>query len=392
MKLAAVETPVGIVDLARARRNVERAVEYCRRHGIAWRPHVKTHKSVEMARLQLEAGAKGLTVATPHEAEVMATVTDDLLLAHPPACASKVRRLCALPESVDLKVGLDAVEVLRPLAAAGAAAGRTFGILVEFDAGLGRTGVVAPEGAVRVAEAAASVAGARFDGLMFYPGHVRIPRTEQPAALARLSDRIDAFVAALEGAGLPPGVVSGGSTPTLWDSHLLRGVTEVRSGTCIYNDRDIVGMGAAAPEDVAYTVLGTVVSVAVPGQVVVDAGSKALSKEVLGSGAPGYGVLFDHPDVTVKAINEEHGVLDLSGTAWRPAIGEQLRIVPNHVCVSVNLQDQLWGFEGEGTAGEDGAVRPVMLEARGRWGPGPEHGAACAAAPGAPAPAARELV
>ena len=160
----------------------------------------------------------------------MATVTEDLLLAHPPACTSKVRRLCALPESVDLKVGLDAVEVLRPLAAAGAASGRTFGILVELDAGLGRTGVVAPEDAVRVAEAAASLTGARFDGLMFYPGHVRIPRTEQPGALARLSDRIEAFVAALEGAGLPPGVVSGGSTPTLWDSHLLRGVTEVRSG------------------------------------------------------------------------------------------------------------------------------------------------------------------
>ena len=376
MKLAAVETPVGVVDLPRARRNVKRAVAYCRRHGIAWRPHVKTHKSVEMARLQLDMGAEGLSVATPHEAEVMATVTDDLLLAHPPACASKVRRLCSLPESVDLKVGLDAVEVLRPLAAAGAAAGRTFGILVEFDAGLGRTGVVAPDDAVRVAEAAARLTGARFDGLMFYPGHVRIPRSEQSGALARLSRRIDAFVAALEGVGLPPRVVSGGSTPTLWDSHRLRGVTEVRSGTCIYNDRDIVGMGAAAPEDVAYTVLGTVISVAVPGQVVVDAGSKALSREVLGSGAPGYGVLFDRPAVTVKAINEEHGVLDLSETAWRPAIGERLRIVPNHVCVSVNLQDHLWGFEGEDTEGEGCAVRPVMLEARGRRSPEAEPVAA----------------
>ena len=168
-------------------------------------------------------------------------------------------------------------------------------------------------------------------------------------------------MAALSDAGLRPGVVSGGSTPTLWDSHRLRGVTEVRAGTCIYNDRDIVGMGVAALEHVAYTVLGTVVSVAVPGGAVVDAGSKALSREVLGSGAPGYGVLFDRPEVTVKAINEEHGVLDLSGTRWRPAVGEQLRIVPNHVCVSVNLQDYLWGIEGEGST-----ARPVWLEARGR--------------------------
>ena len=361
MELAGVETPVGVVDLARTRKNVERAIAYCRAHGMAWRPHVKTHKSLEMARLQLELGATGLTVATAHEAEVMSAVTGDLLLAHPPASAAKVDRLCALPRSVDLKVGLDSIAVLRPLARSAAEAGRTFGILVEFDAGLGRTGVVDPAAAVRVAEEAASLPGVRFDGLMFYPGHIRIRRSRQAGRLARLSERIAAFVAELGRAGLPPRVVSGGSTPTLWDSHLLPGVTEVRSGTCIYNDRDIVGMGAAAPEDVAYTVLATVISNSVPGSAVVDAGSKALSKETLGSGAPGYGVLFDRPQVTVKAINEEHGILDLSGTAWRPAVGDQVRLVPNHVCVSVNLHDHLWGIEGA-----DSAARPVWLEGRGR--------------------------
>ncbi len=361
MDLASVETPVGVVDLGRARENVERAVAYCGAHGIAWRPHVKTHKSLEMARLQLGLGATGLTVATAHEAEVMSAVTGDLLLAHPPASAAKVDRLCALPHSVDLKVGLDSIEVVRLLARGAAAAGRTFGILVEFDAGLGRTGVVEPAEAVRVAEAAVSLPGVRFDGLMFYPGHIRIPRIRQVGRLARLSERVEAFVAALRRAGLPPRVISGGSTPTMWESHLLAGVTEVRAGTCIYNDRDIVGMGAAAPEHVAYTVLATVISVAVPDTAVVDAGSKALSKETLGSGAPGYGVLFDQPGVTVRAINEEHGILDLSRTDWRPSVGDQVRLVPNHVCVSVNLHDHLWGIEGE-----DSAVRPVRLEGRGR--------------------------
>ncbi|MCY3612757.1 MAG: alanine racemase [Gemmatimonadetes bacterium] len=356
-----METPVGVVDLGRARENVERAVAYCQAHGIAWRPHVKTHKSLEMARLQLELGATGLAVATAHEAEVMSAATGDLLLAHPPASAAKVDRLCGLPRTVDLKVGLDSIEVLRPLARGAAAAGRTFGILVEFDAGLGRTGVVEPAEAVRVAAEAASLPGVRFDGLMFYPGHIRMPRSRQAGRLARLSERIGAFVAALRQAGLPPRVVSGGSTPTMWESHLLAGVTEVRAGTCIYNDRDIVGMGAAAPEHLAYTVLATVISVAVPGGAVVDAGSKALSRETLGSGAPGYGVLFDRPEVIVRAINEEHGILDLSGTDWRPTVGEQLRLVPNHVCVSVNLHDHLWGIE----AG-DSAARPVWLEGRGR--------------------------
>lgn len=361
MELASVETPVGVVDLGRTRENVERAVAYCREHGIAWRPHVKTHKSLEMARLQLEFGATGLTVATAHEAEVMSAVTGDLLLAHPPSSVAKVDRLCGLPRSVELKVGLDSIEVLRLLARGAAAAERTFGILVEFDAGLGRTGVVDPAEAVRVAEEAASLPGVRFDGLMFYPGHIRIPRSRQAGRLARLSKRIAAFAAELSQAGLAPRVISGGSTPTMWDSHLLSGVTEVRAGTCIYNDRDIVGMGAAAPEHLAYTVLATVISTAVPDAAVVDAGSKALSKETLGSGAPGYGVLFDRPEVTVRAINEEHGILDLSGTDWRPAVGEQLRLVPNHVCVSVNLHDHLWGIEDA-----DSAARPVWLEGRGR--------------------------
>ena len=364
MKLAAVETPAGVVDLPRARNNLRRAAAYCRGHGIAWRPHVKTHKSLEMARLQLEFGAVGLAVATPHEAEVMSQVTDDVLVAHPPAHPSKIARLCALPTEVDVKVGLDSLDALRPLCHAGAAIGRTFGILVEFDAGLGRTGVVDVDDAVRIAECAASLPGGRFDGLMFYPGHIRIPRRNQHARLARLADRLRRFLGALTDAGLPARTVSGGSTPTLWDSHLLPGLTEVRPGTSIYNDRDIVGMGAARRDELAFSVLATVISVAVPGQAVVDAGSKAISKEALASGVPGYGMLLDRPAVTVKALNEEHGMLDLSGTEWRPSIGDRVRIVPNHVCACVNLQDHLWGFENE-----DGAVRPITLEGRGRGAP-----------------------
>ncbi len=373
MNLAGVETPAGLVDLPRARSNLERAAAYCRGHGIGWRPHVKTHKSLEMARLQLACGAIGLSVATPHEAEVMARVTDDLLVAHPPAHPSRIARLCALPAHVNVKVGLDSLDALRPLCRAGAAVGRTFGILVEFDAGLGRTGVVEVDDAVRVAKAAASLPGGRFDGLMFYPGHIRIARRDQAERIARLADRLRDFMDALDDADLPARIVSGGSTPTLWDSHLLPGLTEVRPGTCIYNDRDIVGMGVARPSELAFSVLATVISVAVPGQAVVDAGSKAISKEVLASGLPGYGVLIDRSDVVVKALNEEHGMLDLNGTDWRPSVGDRVRIVPNHVCACVNLQDQLWGFEHE-----DGAVRPIALEGRGR-------GAAMVEALGGPA-------
>lgn len=354
---ATIETPVGYVDLDRARANARRVGEYARRHNLGWRPHIKTHKSLEVGAIQLRAGARGLTVATLREAEVMATLTSDLLLAYPPVGAAKLERLVALPEGLDLKVSLDALEVLRPLANAAAGAGREVGILVEMDVGLGRVGVGSADQVVALAEAATSLDGVTFRGLLFYPGHIRTARPEQGAAVAAVAGRLRATLDALDAAGLTPDIVSGGSTPTLWDSHLMEGLTEIRSGSCIFFDREALDVGVAGPEDLAYTVLATVVSTAVPGRVVVDAGSKALAKEDRGGG--GFGVLLDHPEVLVSALSEEHGVLDVSATAWRPIIGERVRIVPNHVCVSVNLQDGLLARDGE-------RHRLLTLEAKGR--------------------------
>ncbi len=336
----AIETPAGLVDLGRVEKNLERVSSYCRDHGIDWRPHVKTHKSRRIARLQVEAGAVGLTVATPFEAEVMSAVTDDILLAYPPVGRARLDRLTSLPDSVRLGVSLDSVAVLEPLAEAARTAGRRVRILVELDVGARRVGVATPEAAVEVATAAASLDGVWYDGLAFYPGHIRVPQDEQGPLLEALSRHLAEFTDALGAAGLPPRTVSGGSTPTLFRSHEILGLTEIRPGTCVFNDRDIADMGVVSWDELAYTVLATVVSVEVPGRVAVDAGSKALSKEALRGRDAGFGVLYDRPDVTVASLSEEHGVLDVSGTDWRPRVGDQVRIVPNHVCVSVNLQDR----------------------------------------------------
>jgi D-serine deaminase-like pyridoxal phosphate-dependent protein len=354
---ATIETPVGYVDLGRVRANARRVAAYAAGHGLRWRPHIKTHKSLEVARIQLEAGASGLTVATLREAEVMATLTPDILLAYPPVGVAKLQRLLGLPRELDLKVALDAPEVLAPLAAAAAASGRTVGVLVELDVGLGRVGVRTDTDLVRVAEGAASSRGVAFRGILFYPGHIRMTRGAQASPVAEVAKRLGAALDALDTAGLAPEIVSGGSTPTLWDSHLMTGLTEIRSGSCIFFDREALDVGVATPEDLAYTVLTTVVSTAVPGHAVVDAGSKALAKE--GRGGDGFGVVLEHPEVVVGALSEEHGVLDLGATAWRPTIGERVRIVPNHVCVSVNLQDALLAREGE-------VHRMLTLDARGR--------------------------
>ena len=342
-----LETPAAVVDADRMHANLRRAGEYTRAHGLAWRPHAKTHKVPALAAEQVRAGAVGVTVATPREAEVMAGSVDDLLLAYPPVGRRKLERLMALPAHVRLTVGLDSAEALRGLAEAAREAGRRVGVLVEVDAGMHRVGVQTPEDAVSLATLAAELNGVVYRGLMFYPGHVRMHVSEQDESVAELSETVRRFVDALAAAGLRPDVVSGGSTPTFWRSHEIGGINEVRPGTNIFNDRTTAEIGACGWDEVAYSVLATVVSTAVPGQAVVDAGSKALAREELRAEGGGYGALLDRPQVVVKAVSEEHGLLDLTATDWRPRVGDRVRVVPNHVCASVNLQERLWSVRGD---------------------------------------------
>ena len=341
-----LETPAAVVDVDRMHANLRRAGDYTRAHGLAWRPHAKTHKTPQLAAAQVEAGAVGVTVATPLEAEVMGAEVDDLLLAYPIVGRSKLERLMRLPERVRLTVGLDSADVLRALAAAAREAGRRVGVLVEVDAGMHRVGVQTLDDAVALAGLAAELNGVAYRGIMFYPGHVRMPAAEQDEAIAALGGSVQRFVDALSGAGLAPHVVSGGSTPTFWRSHETRSLTEVRPGTNIFNDRTTAEIGACAWDECAYSVLATVVSTSVPGQAVVDAGSKALAREELRAEGGGYGALLDRPEVVVKAVSEEHGLLDITDTDWRPKVGERVRVVPNHVCASVNLHARLWAVRG----------------------------------------------
>jgi D-serine deaminase-like pyridoxal phosphate-dependent protein len=342
--LDSLETPAALVDEERLEANLQKAAAYMREHGLRWRPHTKTHKVPQLAARQLQAGAAGLTVATPREAEVLGAVAEDVLLAYSPVGASKLARLMGLPGRVRLSVALDSREALAGLSEAARGAGRTVGVLVELDLGMRRVGVQAPEEAVALAREVAGARGVEYRGVMFYPGHIRMPLAEQGPALAEVSKRLGTFLDALGAEGLKPGVVSGGSTPTLWRSHEVVGMNEARPGITPFFDRASAWMGVCAWEEVAYSVLATVVSTAVAGQAVIDAGSKALAKEELPVG--GYGALLERPEVGVHALSEEHGMLDLSRTTWRPRVGERVRVVPNHVCVSVNLQDELWAVRG----------------------------------------------
>jgi D-serine deaminase-like pyridoxal phosphate-dependent protein len=349
LTIADLETPIPVVDLDRLARNLDRAAAYATAHKLALRPHIKTHKATHVASEQLKRGAVGVTCATPFEAEMMSDVCDDILVAYPPVGKARANRLAALPDSVKLTVALDSLRAIDDIAAAARDADRPISVYVELDLGLHRVGVPRVDDAIALARAVCERPPLEFDGIAFYPGHVRDAVGQQASKLAQLDAALRDALQAFDRAGVRPTVVSGGSTPTMWNTHELTGVTEFRPGTYVYNDRTTAALGACDWDDCAFTVLATVVSTAVPNQAVIDAGSKALGREPMraADSADGFGCVLGRRDVVVKSMSEEHGILDLSSTDWRPVVGERLRIIPNHVCIVTHLNDVIAGTRGD---------------------------------------------
>jgi D-serine deaminase-like pyridoxal phosphate-dependent protein len=341
-------TPAALVDSQILRANLDRMAQYTHTHGLALRPHIKTHKTREITRQQIARGAAGVTVATIREAHVMASVAADLLIAYPPVGRARLEGILGLPRETRVTVALDSSGAAESLSAAASSAGRTVGVLVEMDVGMHRVGLRDTAEIVALADLVARSPGLDYRGVMFYPGHIREHVDRQEPALQRLNEDLHERIEALRQAGLAPATVSAGSTPAAFASHTVHGLTEIRPGTYVFNDRTTAEIGACSLEDCALTVLATVVSTAVPGQAVVDAGSKALGREpVRGGAGDGFGALADRPEVTVSGMSEEHGILDLSRTDWRPVVGDHVRIVPNHVCYVVNLHPRLYIVEDD---------------------------------------------
>jgi len=345
--LEQVETPAAVVELARLDRNLERWQEHCDRVGLANRPHVKTHRSVEIARRQLRLGATGITCQKLGEAEVMVDAgIDDVLIPFNLLGASKLARLAALARRARIAVTVDDAALLPGLAEAAVEAGRELGVLVDCDTGLGRTGVRRPDQAAELARQVARVDGLRFDGFLTFPA--------PDGAVAFL----DAAIAGIAQSGLRAGVVSAGGTPPMWSSErLLPTVTEYRAGTYAFHDRATVAAGAAGLDDVALTVHATVVSRPEGGLAILDAGSKALSSDV-GPG-DGFGLVLEAPRARIERLSEEHAFVELAeGEAL--ALGQRVRVVPNHACVVANLFDELVVAEA------GGAIERWPVDARGR--------------------------
>lgn len=342
-----VPTPAVLVDLDVLERNIERMAEAARLHGVRLRPHAKTHKAIEIARLQLRAGAVGLSLAKTSEAEVFAEAGfEDLFVAYPVVGAGKAARLLALSERTRLAVGVDSLEGARALGETFRDAGRRLDVMLKVDVGFGRVGVL-PEDAVPLALRIAETPGLSLRGLFTHAGQAYAAATlEEVAAVGRHEGRTMAEVAAeVRAAGLPVEEVSVGSTPTARHALAVPGVTECRPGNYVYHDASQVSLGACTLEDCALTVLATVVSAPASGRAVLDAGSKTLSSDPLRPRPGGYGRLLGRR-ARIERLSEEHGVVAVEeGESLR--VGERVRVLPNHACVVSNLHDRVLGVRGE---------------------------------------------
>jgi D-serine deaminase-like pyridoxal phosphate-dependent protein len=349
MNIHDLDTPALLIDLDIMERNLGRMADYVRTHGLRLRPHTKTHKIPALARQQMALGAAGLTVAKVSEAEVMlGSEPGDLLVAYPVIGKQKLERLMRVARQTQVTVSLDSIYAARELSAASAASGRTIGVLAELDVGLGRVGVQPGEELLALVRCIDSLPGLKFEGVAFYPGHIKMMDEEADAALSKVSELLDTVVRDLTAAGFPPAIVSGGSTPTLFHSHKVRNLNEIRPGTYIFNDRNTVLCGATTYDDCAATIMVTVVSKAVKGQMIIDGGSKTFSSDRQMTGSEvSFGRLVDAPEAVFGKMNEEHGFVDLSKVSREFELGERIRVLPNHVCVAMNLHEQVYGIRGE---------------------------------------------
>src|SRR5262245_33007281 len=330
-------TPAVVIDLDRIEANIARVQRLCDAKGVANRPHIKTHKSPTLARLQVAAGAKGITCQKLGEAEVMVDGgLDDILISYNLLGEARIGRLGALLKRATITVAADNPTVIAGLAQAGRNAGRPLGVVIECDTGRKRAGVEAPTDAIALARLVTSHSDLKFSGFLFYPTEQSWPQTQR---------FYDEALRGVREAGLEPSIVSTGGTPNLVILGQLAGATEHRAGTYIFNDRMMRACGAASADDCALSVYPTVVSRAAEERGILDAGSKTLTADT-GGLDDGFGLILEYPQAKIGAFAEEHGFLDLSRSNARPGVGDVVRVVPNHVCVVVNMFDRMIAVRG----------------------------------------------
>jgi D-serine deaminase-like pyridoxal phosphate-dependent protein len=363
------QTPCIIIDREIMEHNIRSMAERAQQHQVQLRPHTKTHKMPSVAHQQLQAGAIGITVAKISEAEVMAQggITN-IFVAYPLVTPDKIERAIRLSERIVLIVAVDSLEGAERLEEAASRSGHTLQVRLEIDTGLRRTGVLydqAPELAARIHD----MKHLQLTGIYTYRGAIyqgkptldlQTAGEDEGRIMADLAER-------LREQGIPITDVSLGSTPTGLYAAAVKGVTEIRPGTYVFQDRMQARLGVCSLEDCAGSVWVTIVSRPSGDLAVIDGGSKTFATDVQPNVEPlmfqGFGHVEGLDDAVLERLSEEHGMLRLGPNAQSAnlQIGSRLRIIPNHICSTVNLHNKVF-FRNGGTFEEMTVLGRGMLE------------------------------
>lgn len=356
-----LDTPAIVIDLDALDANLRRTAERARASGVKLRPHTKTHKSVWIAKKQIEYGAVGITVAKLGEAEVMAAAgIDDILVAYPIVGTKKLQRLGKLMENARITVSTDNYEVARGLSEYGLSIGKRIPLYVDVNTGLNRLGKEPGEETAELVATIATLPGIEVTGLMTHAGHV-YGKTGDDACRSVARHEAESLVKTKEllaQRGIDIREVSVGSTPTSKFAGDVAGVTEMRPGAYVFGDVSQIITGTIEETQCAMRIYATVVGKPRPGTVVIDAGSKTLTTDS-NPLRKGYGLLPDYPDVVIERLSEEHGIMQVPANV-EFNIGDVVTIVPNHCCTVANLHDRL-------TGARDGRFEQyIQVDARGK--------------------------
>jgi D-serine deaminase-like pyridoxal phosphate-dependent protein len=342
-----LDTPLIAVDLDVLQRNIAEMAALAASYGVALRPHAKTHKSPHIARMQLEAGAVGLTCAKVGEAEVLVDQAgvSDILIAYPIVGDIKVQRLLHLLDRAHVTVAVDTHQATAALAEAIAVNDRILDVYLEVNTGQDRAGARAGQEAVELAVTISRMPGLRLAGVMTHEGHAGFSDPDLIATVAENAGQALVDTAErIRMQGIEVAHVSVGSTPASWFTPRVPGITEMRPGTYVFHDNNAFRHGRIGPDRCAARVVSTVVSRPAghlkDARAVIDAGSKALALDP-SSSHPGHGYIVGHPGAIIARLSEEHGVVTLSPHERGFDVGDQVEIIPNHICPAVNLTDEL---------------------------------------------------
>lgn len=366
-----LQTPAFLLDRGRLQKNIDRAEARARELKVAFRPHLKTAKSHDVARLIPSASSHGITVSTVKEAEYFGARGVDMLYA---VCITpdKLARLAAVAaRGAIVRLAVDSEAAVEGVTAGARELGTTFDVLVEIDSGEHRSGL--KPGDARIVELARRLfdsAVTRFNGVYTHAGHAyETTDADEIRAIAE-AERVSVVSSAeaIRAAGVPCEIVSVGSTPTMTFAAHLDGVTEVRAGVWVFHDLYQAALGTCTLDDIAATVLTTVIGHQPEhGTILVDAGGMALSKDrstqALGpDGDCGYGLVADVQGNLIEGLKvedafQEHGLIRGPAVDFdRHPIGSRLRILPNHSCMTAGAYAKYVVVDGSEIVGEWGRV------------------------------------